>query len=805
MSVLEKNFDMTRSRSIFKKIVLALLAIVFGLMVIISTLLWWVVVHPDDAWRFAKQHFLPADLEVSWQEIHFKPEKVSWLHWNIDWSIHDLKIHKGQPRFSAVIDEAALVFSFSVYKPATRADFAKVVLHASQPIIYQGEPSPAGPPAAQSIYQQMRQMIHYIELGNASFSMRNLDVQLKDLEYITTGEKPDKLVASVDIQKSESATSTAVVNFNLGVHSSTIKQAGISGWLDATKLGQAEDFAQGKILFDGFNAHGETDFSLIFSDEVLRAKLQGPWRYQSGKLKTEFNPQISVTLNPEQAELRLVSAVSGLPPPVVKLDRIDGRVVIPLQEDAAWSSEPAKYNFTSPVKLFFIDEDMRRPFEQSCQCRVPEKLLVGLKGQVWLDQLLDPKSSKIERQISETRLSVEGVKNKLISVDLAATLNVARRQEQWIFKPKLDSEFHILSFQGLRKFLDAQNVLIPAPFDVLDGTIDFVARGEVPFDKNVSHIPMEIKTHLNSSNQVVELSSQIKLDVASTLKNIDIYFKLIIDEFQIQLPPLNPIAGMPKFTRDSRLRMTPKHVKPVAVAKKPKIKVNLFFEAVTKHPGSIRLLSKYAKPNVPVTVDVKRAPDGILTGSIQLEPFKIQYLRRTVKVEQMRVLLDGKDNADLPVDGRFVVDQTEYRVFIDVSGTLNKPLLRFSSEPYLPKNDIISVLLYDRKSSDSSDAETAGSFESAIADRAIGLFGLWAFASTPIKSFSYNPVTKVYSATVQLTDDVTAGIGTNWEEAAHLEVRKRVSRQWVLTASWTPSSASYGDAPKLVLQWEKRF
>ncbi|MBC7371600.1 MAG: hypothetical protein H7326_08550, partial [Bdellovibrionaceae bacterium] len=78
------------------------------------------------------------------------------------------------------------------------------------------------------------------------------------------------------------------------------------------------------------------------------------------------------------------------------------------------------------------------------------------------------------------------------------------------------------------------------------------------------------------------------------------------------------------------------------------------------------------------------------------------------------------------------------------------------------------------------------------------------FAATPIQSFSYNPLTKVYTATVKITDDLTAGIGTNWEESARLELRKRVSQKWMLTASWTPNEA--GDVEeKLVLQWEQRF
>ena len=143
---------------------------------------------------------------------------------------------------------------------------------------------------------------------------------------------------------------------------------------------------------------------------------------------------------------------------------------------------------------------------------------------------------------------------------------------------------------------------------------------------------------------------------------------------------------------------------------------------------------------------------------------------------------------------------------MNVSGTIRNPHIDLDSDPYLPRSEIISVLLYDRTSDQlvSADAETVGGFEAALADRAIGLLGLWALSTTPIRSFSYNAVTKVYSATVQLSDGLTAGVGTNWEHAAHLELRKRVSRRWVLTASWSPSSENE-QVGKLVLQWEKRF
>ena len=116
-------------------------------------------------------------------------------------------------------------------------------------------------------------------------------------------------------------------------------------------------------------------------------------------------------------------------------------------------------------------------------------------------------------------------------------------------------------------------------------------------------------------------------------------------------------------------------------------------------------------------------------------------------------------------------------------------------------------MLYDRTNDQlqSADAETAGYVQAAVADRAIGLFGLWAFASTPIRAFSYNPVTRVYTATIELAGGVTAGIGTTWESAAQLELRKRVTRQWMLTARWNAADQDQDQNTELVLQWERRY
>jgi hypothetical protein len=161
---------------------------------------------------------------------------------------------------------------------------------------------------------------------------------------------------------------------------------------------------------------------------------------------------------------------------------------------------------------------------------------------------------------------------------------------------------------------------------------------------------------------------------------------------------------------------------------------------------------------------------------------------------------------NFPAKGRFRINQALYKIYIDVLGTLTKPQVVLSSDPYLDRSDIISVLLYGRPNDQlvAADAKTVGSFDAAVADRAIGLLGLWALSSTPIQSFSYNQLSQQYSAQLKISDDTSLSVGTNWEQATSLEVQKRLSDRWMISAGVEPNEEDQ-QTRKLRLQWEDRF
>jgi hypothetical protein len=778
-----------------------LLGISATLLVSLTLLLIWIVNNPNDAWALFDKWFLPADLEVTWNDIEFTPHKHDWREWQISWSVDKLHITKSKPEVDIHVDKIQFDFGLYIWKGERWFEFRNAEVLGGEPMRIKTFPEKKKKDQPElSPFQMAQNYLSYLGSLDRMSTVEKLHVSVP-LFKLESSEGVEPLLLSFEITKDmDTATELEPVIIHAGVKKGSL-EATVAG--DLREIFKSADDDQsgfrGRFNLKTDLADADIGIQLSLSDKEIQLNGEGTAQVKREKKPIRLSPGFMLLLKENEMTLRLQSRVLDIPGPLVKLERLNAEARVPLENDKMWSDSPATYRLWTMVDIFLIDKDMRAPMEKACRCKIPEQVEVSLGGKAWMRPVL-AETQRRERAV-DADFKVESITNKLFSADLGAGIRLDKDHADWVFEPRLNTELVVHSYQGLRTFLDAKGVLIPAPFDVLDGTMALHAKAPVERGGGRVKTKVNFEANLNSPNQTVQLATEAKLDLDQRLKGLDVYVSALIKSFQVELPPLDPIRGVPKVTRDSRVVLRPP-------PRKTKIgfKTRVFLEVKTEKPGAIRLLSSLAKPYVPVTIDVKAGTSGDPSGYVRLEPFTLSYLRRNVNVEHLQIGMAANDDDALPVDGRFRIDQTAYRIFVDVKGDLESPNVQLSSEPYLPRNEIISVLLYDRTSSElvSSDAETAGSVEAALADRAIGLFGLWAFATTPIKSFTYNPVTKVYSATVDLGGGLTAGVGTNWEAAAHLEVRKRVSKRWVLTASWSPSETQE-QVGKLVLQWEKRF
>ncbi len=780
-------------KRLVKKTLLILASILITFVIFMAGVTYWILNHPQSAWNFASRYLLPQDLKVSWEEIHFDWQKKSWRDWDFEWSTKNLNISKAEPSIDIGVVSAKAQFGLHLWTNRPTFEFEQLALQTREDSIFKVTPSKE-PSAEQSFYQTANTFLGYLSKSNQFLVFKKIDLQLANLQLHMDG--PQQWNLSGAVVKNPVDQSHQEIQVQINAQSDQLT-AQVKGVLDGSLLESKSSFLNLVVDVKAKEWSLEGVIKGIFENENLTLESAPKMIVGSGAKPIVILPSLLVNLSQEALHLKTEVQASGLPGPIVRLDKVTAKLQVPLENDVMWSSKATAFDAYIPVDLFLIDKNMRAPLEKACRCQLPEEFHGVVEGKFWLDQFFS--KNELRQKVGESKLKFESVKNKLFSADVAADVDIFKKENTWSFEPRLDADIQVYSFQGLRRFLDAKGVIIPAPLDILEGTIQLSAKSPVAQQENNLHTSVQLLVNLKSPTQEILADAAIVLDLANNFKSLDVDVDAVLRSVKLDLPPLDPVLGIPSLASDSRiLRKAPD--------KTPsKFKLNVVSRLRTEKPGSIQFSSQYAKPHVPISVLVNSV-GSTSTGFVRLEPFSVNYLRRQIHVEKVNISLAKNEEEDLPLEGRFRIEQGGYKIFINVSGTVQSPNVLLTSDPSLPKNDIISVLLYGRVASQlvSNEAETAGNVNAAVTDRAVGMFGLWAFASTPIQSFSYNATTKVYTATVDLGNGVSAGVGTNWEQATNFELRKRVSSRWMLTATWAPNQNNRQEG-RLVLQWEKRF
>lgn len=776
---------------VVKKILKIFLLLIFSLIVLTAGLIGWIIAKPKEAWRIAEKHFLPQDFQMKWEKMNFQAKHLSGVNFSFVVEFQDLYIKKGRPFLELPVDY--LRIETSVYP---RNSESKWIIHdwqiRSEKTMQFRSPSKDSKNIGKNPFQSLQNTLsrtknffRLVKLENADINIRRFQWVQKDRPFLHLS-----LAASQDHKKAANVLNYKTTLRFPGKMAAELKTQGrlFLGSLVADQLrlkGTATLLSQGLRI--------KQNLSLDYHKDTASVLLRGPVSLSLKKRSLTAHSSARLKLTPQGADLGLnITSLTGLPGKLIKVDSAQAHLSSHFEKDRAWSQNPIHLWISTPLKIFFIDKDMRPPLEETCQCKIPEVLRARIAGQAWLDPV----------PALDISFSLENVDNKLFSLNSTAGLKIRKEADKYLIAPRVDVQARIHSFRGLRNFLDVRGILIPAPLSVLDGTIDFQMKGPVNIFSGGYIFPAATAVRLGSERQNVDVKAQAEIHLASDFKAAQMDVFTVIQQLQLDTPPLEPVQGKPRIIPDKRILKEPK-----PKTKPSQFKLAMDVQIKTARPGAVRLLSRYFDPYLPLALHLQRSSDKKNSGYFFVEPFDINYLRRKVHVEKMRVDIAQPEAAKnlFLVDGRLKVEQTHYTVFIDLQGPANKPQIGLSSTPELSRSEIISVLLYDRTSDQlvSGDAGTVGNVEAAIVDRAIGLFSLWAFASTPIKGFSYNPTTKVYTATIDVGEDVTATIGTNWEEATQVELRKRISNHWVLTVSWAP--ADQEEPTKLVLQWENRF
>lgn len=784
-------------------IVLILFATVLGFIASVGL---WIYLYPNDAWKFAQNHLLPKDIKVEWQQARISIDHVRHLNWDLQISFNDLIItKKNAPQISAKIDHMQLLANVTLIWPKTNFYIQDFTLISDSPLRLQTKPSDKSadqPLDLRAILDKITSSVTLVKSYQQKIVIDKVNVQLKDLGYSSGDSKP--ILASVLISKT--AANSSKIEFALKAHdlSESLKTTSFKGSTELAHFNTSTPFLTADIAIKGPDLNAKTPMALVFDDDQLHGffELDAYYKLKKGKLATKST--LKLVADQKGISVSTLGSISGIPGPLQKLENVKLNYTLPFGTDGDWLSFKSQAQLETDIPLFFINDQSRKQIEVSCKCKLPYSVSAKLDADIWLGKLLSPSESLSESPAPavSANFRLQDISNAILSTKLAASLEVFRTTQKWLFKPALDLQVHVERFQDIKEILRTNRILIPAPISVLEGQVDLTAKSPVAIDETTGQYSAKanLSTDLNSLRQQVNVDATLTAGLSADFKTLDINVDARLHDIQLELPPLEPVKGLPRLTRDSRIQL-----KPVKVKKASDFKILLSFKVQTTKQAAIRLLYPLAHPFIPISVNYQQSGNN-KKGSVTIEKFKVSYLRREVFVESLNINLTETPDFDFPIDGLFHVNQTNYKVMIRVAGTIKKPYIELSSDPYLDRADIVSVLLFDRTRENlvGGDVETSGNAAAAMADRAVGLLGLWVFASTPIRSVSYNSITKEYTATVDLGGGVTAGVGTSLDEYTSLEIRKRLSKRWVIATSWVTSEADENNS-EVVLQWEKRY
>lgn len=780
-----------RALKIFSEVVIVLSG---ALLILVFSVGFFVARNPKETWGFLERNVLPDDLRVHWQDLKFDPLRQKARLWNPEISFTNLCVRKEEPRFSICFDRLLLETTVSFERILNpRLVIRKIEANSNYANYFRTSGVRRYGPQ-RSFFEWGKVWQNRMQTYSRFVEVEEVHFDILEFAIGSLNSQPFIIRASLHAQDLKSRAHLQLTFLKDGrFRIITAGELRIENWLSgrgpfADWKGSFE-FARWSFQLDNVKMQWRTPHE-------VQATLSSLWNFR----QYEIRSQSTLVLNQEMLAGDLTAAFHGLKKPFNLLKTTRLIAEMPQRSGFTWGTEASKIRGSIWLPVFFVNAQARPKLEKSCRCELPEQLNLDFVSNVNLRKFF----SRQEGPWADLNLNLESLTNSLFETQTSAFVEFIRTDAGLKMLPRLDGRLLARSFQGLVTLFSAENILIPAPLSGLEGTLLLEVKGPVERDVDNWKFPFQITTDLRSERQRMDLQSQGSLQLNVRKRRVLAQTDLILRDVSLQLPPLDPVFGFPKILPDARFQIR----EPTAVAKRKKrtaFQFSVQARIRTLQPGSLKLLYPLAEPAIPLGLDLTYQSGKPVTGDISVSPFKVTYLRKVSTVERIKLSLN-EPNGVFPVNARFRVDQSPYRVFIDILGNLRSPNILFSSDPYLDRSDIISVLLYGRPNNElvGLDSRTVGSFDAAMADRAIGIIGLWAFASTPIQSFSYNQLSRQYSAQLKLDGDTTLAVGTNWEEATSFEIQRRLSPRWVVSASVEPTEQDQ-QSSRIRLQWENRF
>jgi len=448
------------------------------------------------------------------------------------------------------------------------------------------------------------------------------------------------------------------------------------------------------------------------------------------------------------------------------------------------------------LKKFVLSSEMKKIYQPPERVRIDVSSVANTFFKPDLNRKTDG-SIKIRVQPSHSKLvSTKGDLN----IDFSGI--PAQDPDTWHVESDVDIDFIIDHFSELVKVMGSTKYPVPAPFNVLDGQIEFALNGHISSVAQLAHFPAKLSTRLKSKQQKIDIDSEGEVTFGfdhRRSKGSALKLDVSLVDVQLQLPNIE-IADIPRFTPDGRILLTssPKEKEESSVPFEYEIHI------ATLPNTPLRILSNFTPKYIPVQVDVVLKNEGA-SGSIAIMEFPIELFSREATISKLN--FDLKEPIDMTVvDGSMSVPFPELRVIVAMHGPIAEPAIMLDSDPPMPQGDILSTLLYGDPLAniDSDQASSVNNMSAAMANRAMALTSFFLLGSTPIQSIAYNPQTGMFTAKVKLASKTSLVVGTSTTEKSAM-IQQRLGKGFSISAGADKSddSANYGGTA--YIEWSKRF
>ncbi len=388
---------------------------------------------------------------------------------------------------------------------------------------------------------------------------------------------------------------------------------------------------------------------------------------------------------------------------------------------------------------------------------------------------------------------------KILSVNFDTQYKIDLNEAEHRGYADLKGGVHVSDFKSFAALMNGVGIMVPSPIHIMRGHVRLNLTGTVNVETRALDTEVALSTVLDSEEQNLNLGAVGKLKFKPCVakeENATLFVDLQTQKVRLKLPNID-YKKPPALLKDARFKSSME-----VPTKKGKCKFGYDLKLASAQSLPVELVGPLFKNALPLQFSVRSQNDKDLEGFVRVQNFKTELFRRKTFITRINMDLGSR-----MVEGRAQVDYTDYKIFMNLSGKVDRIHMELESDPPLPREDLFAILLFGRPLTglDDDDSGSAANMNAAAKDGALSMASLYLFASTPIESVGYNPHTQGLSAKVRLASGTSLNVGVNEDRMTDVGITRRLAPQWRLRSTVNDPTEVEERSASALVEWFKRF